>query len=99
MNDDAPYYGDRMFPEADEWFPEDETPEPDVMENIGDVYRIVDADNNVLHSNSNISGVYTDREWATNALNGHKGNRYRARWNKQPYRLQRAAVQWNEVED
>lgn len=90
---------DQMFPGADDWAPEDETPEPDVMENIGTLFRVVDADGKPLASNVNVSGVYTDEQWARNALTGHKGNRYKTRWHKLPFRVQRAAVQWNDLED
>ena len=90
---------DQMFPGAEDWAPEDEGGEPDLMENIGNVFRVVDADGKMLVSNNNISGVYTDEEWAKNALTGHKGNRYKRRWHTLPYRVQRARVQWLELED
>lgn len=88
-----------MFPGAEDWAPEEDRPEPDFMENIGSVFRVVDADGVALTSNVNVSGVYTDEEWAKNALTGHKGNRYKRRWHREPYRVQRARVQWLELED
>lgn len=91
-----------VIPGTEDWVPEDETPEAKTMDEVGTgnfVFRVVDAEGHALRSNSNISGVYLDEGWAKHAVTGFKGNRYKRRWYKLPFRIQRARIEWTELED